>query len=249
MTDGLSNTFAFGEKAHGKFSQTPDVNYSIDFQYNGAWVSGNFGDTLFTTLFPLNPFGRIGDDPSTDYFYAFDAQEDNFSIAASSFTPAAQLWLPRRLGPIHQRLDQHVAVQPRERRADECDVQLGDGFCRGRASVWRLPGLIHAGRRDRGLGPVLIDGFRSSARRSADGQLERLGPQLLHGRRFPEPLLEQGTDRVDSVVLIAVVTNECSRVGDVESESERARAADAARSTIGAGSMSRTARHGPDQCN
>ena len=61
ITDGLSNTFAFGEKAHGKFSQTPDVYYSIDYQYNGAWVSGNFGDTLFTTLYPMNPFGRIGE--------------------------------------------------------------------------------------------------------------------------------------------------------------------------------------------
>ena len=89
VTDGLSNTFAFGEKAHGKFSQTPDVYGSIDFQYNGAWVSGNFGDTLFTTLYPLNPFGKIGDDPNPngDYFYGYNAQEDNFSIAASSFHP------------------------------------------------------------------------------------------------------------------------------------------------------------------
>ena len=63
VTDGLSNTFAFGEKAHGKFSQVPDVNYSIDYQYNGAWISGNFGDTLFTALYPMNPFGRLGDDP------------------------------------------------------------------------------------------------------------------------------------------------------------------------------------------
>lgn len=87
VTDGLSNTFAFGEKAHGKFSQTPDVYYSIDYLYNGAWVSGGFGDTLFTTLYPMNPFGRIGDDPNGDYFYSYDAQEDNFSIAASSFHP------------------------------------------------------------------------------------------------------------------------------------------------------------------
>src|SRR5271166_1893279 len=87
VTDGLSNTFSFGEKAHGKFSQMPDIYYSIDYYYNGAWVSGNFGDTLFTTLYPMNPFGRIGDDPNGDYFYSFDAQEDNFSIAASSFHP------------------------------------------------------------------------------------------------------------------------------------------------------------------
>ncbi|MHB1557174.1 MAG: DUF1559 family PulG-like putative transporter [Isosphaeraceae bacterium] len=87
VTDGVSNTFAFGEKAHGKFSQTPDVYYSIDYQYNGAWVSGGFGDTLFTTLYPMNPFGRIGSDPNGDYFYSYDAQEDNFSIAASSYHP------------------------------------------------------------------------------------------------------------------------------------------------------------------
>ena len=89
VTDGLSNTLAFGEKAHGKFSQVPDVFYSIDFYYNGAWVSGNFGDTLFTTIFPMNPFGRISDDPNPngDYFYSYDNQEDNFSVAASSFHP------------------------------------------------------------------------------------------------------------------------------------------------------------------
>jgi prepilin-type N-terminal cleavage/methylation domain-containing protein/prepilin-type processing-associated H-X9-DG protein len=88
ITDGLSNTFAFGEKAHGKFSQTADVNGSIDYQYNGAWVSGTFGDTLFTTLYPMNPFNRIGDDlVNGSYFYSFGAEEDNFSIAASSFHP------------------------------------------------------------------------------------------------------------------------------------------------------------------
>ena len=89
ITDGLSNTFAFGEKAHGKFSQVPDIYYSIDYLYNGAWVSGFFGDTLFTTIFPMNPFSRISDDPNPngDYFYSYDNQEDDFSIAASSFHP------------------------------------------------------------------------------------------------------------------------------------------------------------------
>ncbi len=89
VTDGLSNTLAFGEKAHGKFSQVADINYHIDFQYNGAWVSGFFGDTLFSTIFPMNPFGRISADPNPngDYNYSYDNQEDNFSIAASSFHP------------------------------------------------------------------------------------------------------------------------------------------------------------------
>ena len=63
------------------------MNFRSTIQYNGAWVSGNFGDTLFTALYPMNPFGRLGDDPGSDFFYSFDAQEDNFSIAASSFHP------------------------------------------------------------------------------------------------------------------------------------------------------------------
>jgi prepilin-type N-terminal cleavage/methylation domain-containing protein/prepilin-type processing-associated H-X9-DG protein len=89
VTDGLSNTLAFGEKAHGKFSQVPDVYFSVPFTNFGAWNSGSYGDTLFTTLFPMNPFGRIGDDPnpSGDFFYSYDNQEDNLSIAASSFHP------------------------------------------------------------------------------------------------------------------------------------------------------------------
>jgi len=84
ITDGLSNTLAFGEKAHGKFSQV-----SGDYQYNGVWVSSNFfGDTLFTTIFPMNPFSRIGYDlNTTTFFYSYDNQESNVSIAASSFHP------------------------------------------------------------------------------------------------------------------------------------------------------------------
>jgi prepilin-type processing-associated H-X9-DG protein len=87
VLDGSSNTFAFGEKAHGKFSQVPDIYFSIDYYYDGAWVSGGFGDTLFTALYPMNPFGRMAGDPNGDFFYSFDAQEDNFAIAASSFHP------------------------------------------------------------------------------------------------------------------------------------------------------------------
>ena len=113
ITDGLSNTLAFGEKAHGKFSQVPDVYYSIDFYYNGAWVSGNFGDTLFTTLFPMNPFNRISGDPNPngDFFYSYDNQEDNFSIAASSFHPGWRQFRVRRwLGPVPQGFDQWLAI-------------------------------------------------------------------------------------------------------------------------------------------
>ena len=59
----------------------------------------------------MNPFDRIGDDPNGDFFYSFDAQEDNFSIAASSFHPGGcNFGFPGRLGPLPQGLDQHMAV-------------------------------------------------------------------------------------------------------------------------------------------
>src|SRR5208337_1317352 len=75
ITDGLSNTFAFGEKAHGKFSQVPDAYGNIDFYYQGAWVSGLSGDTLFSAMYPMNPFGKITVDIpgkyAALYFYNF----------------------------------------------------------------------------------------------------------------------------------------------------------------------------------
>jgi prepilin-type N-terminal cleavage/methylation domain-containing protein/prepilin-type processing-associated H-X9-DG protein len=91
ITDGLSNTFAFSERAHGKLSKSPDPDKSIDFIWNGDWTSGAYGDTLFTTLYPLNPQGKIQLDASesktTGADPNFDANEDNFSISASSFHP------------------------------------------------------------------------------------------------------------------------------------------------------------------
>jgi prepilin-type processing-associated H-X9-DG protein len=58
ITDGTSNTFCFGERAHGKFPPG-EVNC-----WNW-WTSGNFGDTMFNTLYGINtwkqsPFNYAG---------------------------------------------------------------------------------------------------------------------------------------------------------------------------------------------
>jgi prepilin-type N-terminal cleavage/methylation domain-containing protein/prepilin-type processing-associated H-X9-DG protein len=77
VTDGTSNTFLFGEHAYGKNPaiELPDWNW---------WFSGNYGDTMFTTMFPMNPQGRIPDVPNQT-LYGIDI---NPSIqAASSYHP------------------------------------------------------------------------------------------------------------------------------------------------------------------
>jgi prepilin-type N-terminal cleavage/methylation domain-containing protein/prepilin-type processing-associated H-X9-DG protein len=99
ITDGTSNTFAFGERAHGKLSNAPDLDNTNDFVNNGAWVDGADEGTFFTTMYYLNPFGKmvtdagngpgkLGDangNPVGDYNY--DQNGDVFSVAASSFHP------------------------------------------------------------------------------------------------------------------------------------------------------------------
>jgi prepilin-type N-terminal cleavage/methylation domain-containing protein/prepilin-type processing-associated H-X9-DG protein len=84
VADGTSNTIAYGEHAHGLFSQTPDANGITDFTCWNWWVSGNFGDTLFTTYYPMNPQKKLG----TVYCEsgAF-MQGDDMVTAASSFHP------------------------------------------------------------------------------------------------------------------------------------------------------------------
>ena len=89
ITDGTSNTFAFGERAHGRLSQQTDADGTIDYVYNGAWVDGADEGSLFTSMYYINPFGKMtsdaGSGPAGDYNY--DQNGDQFSISASSYHP------------------------------------------------------------------------------------------------------------------------------------------------------------------
>jgi prepilin-type processing-associated H-X9-DG protein len=85
VTDGMSNTIAFGEHAHGLFSRTATTSQLgqsiVDFEFWNWWVSGNYGDTLFTTFYPINPQKRL----KTGYYN--HTQGDDVVLAASSFHP------------------------------------------------------------------------------------------------------------------------------------------------------------------
>jgi len=84
VTDGTSNTFMYSERAHGMLSQADQVCWNW-------WCSGNFGDTSFSTMFPLNPFRKMGDtaaDPNS-----YNGGSDAFVGAASSFHPGGANFL------------------------------------------------------------------------------------------------------------------------------------------------------------
>jgi prepilin-type N-terminal cleavage/methylation domain-containing protein/prepilin-type processing-associated H-X9-DG protein len=78
ITDGTSNTFLFAENAWGKLSSGKD---SEQQEWNW-WTSGNYGDSMFTTLYPANPFNRV-----TDYGTVPGINTSIYVSTASSFHP------------------------------------------------------------------------------------------------------------------------------------------------------------------
>jgi prepilin-type N-terminal cleavage/methylation domain-containing protein/prepilin-type processing-associated H-X9-DG protein len=74
VTDGTSNTILASERAHGKFPAN-------DIYCWNWWTSGNYGDTMFTTFYPMNPFNKIPD------FCCLDSGPDAYVSSAASFHP------------------------------------------------------------------------------------------------------------------------------------------------------------------
>jgi prepilin-type N-terminal cleavage/methylation domain-containing protein/prepilin-type processing-associated H-X9-DG protein len=72
ITDGTSNTMMLGERANGKFTDA-------DRDYYGWWGDSLSTDTIFTTLYPLNPFTRVP--------VVLDEYTSSWDSAASSFHP------------------------------------------------------------------------------------------------------------------------------------------------------------------
>ena len=82
VTDGTSNTMMYSERAHGKLSAQDQVCWNW-------WCSGNFGDTSFCTMFPVNPFNKIANETEAGATGGSDA----FVGSASSFHPGGANFL------------------------------------------------------------------------------------------------------------------------------------------------------------
>jgi prepilin-type N-terminal cleavage/methylation domain-containing protein/prepilin-type processing-associated H-X9-DG protein len=74
ITDGTSNTMLASERAHGRFPAS-------DLYCWNWWTSGNYGDTMYTTFYPMNPFNKIPD------FCCLDSGPDAYVASAASFHP------------------------------------------------------------------------------------------------------------------------------------------------------------------
>ena len=81
IIDGTSNTIGFGERAHSML----DADSAISWNW---WTSGNYGDTLFCTLYPMNPFKTM-DGLAASHFAdsTGDDRQAPFIISASSLHP------------------------------------------------------------------------------------------------------------------------------------------------------------------
>jgi prepilin-type processing-associated H-X9-DG protein len=82
VTDGTSNTFMYSERAHGMLNPADQACWNW-------WCSGNFGDTSFCTMYPINPFRK---DPNTP-LGGQAGGSDTFVSAASSFHPGGANFL------------------------------------------------------------------------------------------------------------------------------------------------------------
>lgn len=56
IIDGTSNTLLFGERSHSMLVRTQGQAYANEWHW---WTSGNYGDTLFLSLYPINPDKKV----------------------------------------------------------------------------------------------------------------------------------------------------------------------------------------------
>ena len=114
VTDGTSNTMMYSERAHGMLNPTDQVCWNW-------WCSGNFGDTSFCTMYPINPFNK---DANASTIGNVGGGSDTFVASASSFHPGGANFLfcdgsvkfLKDIDPVLADQPQHAASHRRHAR-------------------------------------------------------------------------------------------------------------------------------------
>ena len=119
VTDGTSNTLLFAENAYGKLG-------GDDAIYFGWWTSGDYGDTMFTTFYPINPQNKVGLNAEHDHRLDRRLRIGRLQLPSRR----NQCGVRRRVGAVHQGLDQHDALRPVDRRPAR-DHRRDDPVLRG----------------------------------------------------------------------------------------------------------------------
>ena len=78
ITDGTSNTMLASERAHGRLAGN---GIGMDMACWHWWTSGCYGDTMFSTFYPPNPFNTIPN------WCCHDGGSDAYVASAGSFHP------------------------------------------------------------------------------------------------------------------------------------------------------------------
>jgi prepilin-type processing-associated H-X9-DG protein len=71
---------AFAERAHGKLNAADQIGWHW-------WTSGNYGDTMFCTFFPPNPFNKAQNVYNDGWRTYLDGGCDAYVASASSYHP------------------------------------------------------------------------------------------------------------------------------------------------------------------
>ncbi len=84
ITDGTSNTILYGEHAHSKLKDPTDPNAQWT---TNIWISGDWGDCSFSTLFPpgfFKDYGAFLQSPTLGPSNSKFPRSDNYRMTASS---------------------------------------------------------------------------------------------------------------------------------------------------------------------
>ena len=210
ITDGTSNTFLLAERNFHLLQ--PVAAKDVWF----FWFSGAYSDTMFTTLYPVNPTRVIQGEAAR--FRRPGRRQRHRGSRRQQPPRWGQLRHVRRLGPVHQGFDPIVADQPDHRPAQRRDLP-GDRAPAMSSLRARNTASIRPSRpatAARSSAPTSIDGVDARTRlpgpESATPAADRDRSDGLPDGRLATPGLVRSDREVQNHGNPTVVSGRCRRI-------------------------------------